>query len=60
VKVVSERLGHANISITLEIYVHVLPGMQEGAATRVERLLDDNDGTPAAHNEAHQDDEEEG
>jgi hypothetical protein len=28
-KVVSERLGHANISITLDIYSHVLPGMQE-------------------------------
>ncbi len=51
-KVLSERLGHANISITLEIYVHVLPGMQEGAAARMERLLDA--GTPAAHNEAHQ------
>ena len=28
-KVVSERLGQANISITLDIYSHVLPGMQE-------------------------------
>jgi integrase len=27
-KVVSERLGHANIGITLDIYSHVLPGMQ--------------------------------
>lgn len=59
VKVVSERLGHANISITLEIYVHVLPGMQEGAATRMERLLDEDTSTPAAHNEAHQGGEEE-
>lgn len=59
VKVVSERLGHANISITLEIYVHVLPGMQEGAATRMERLLDEDAGTQAAHSQAHRDDEEE-
>jgi len=31
-KVVQERLGHANIGITLDIYSHVLPGMQEAAA----------------------------
>ena len=31
-KVVSERLGHANIGITLDIYSHVLPGLQEAAA----------------------------
>ncbi|HEV2728136.1 MAG TPA: tyrosine-type recombinase/integrase, partial [Solirubrobacterales bacterium] len=57
IKVVSERLGHANVSITLEIYVHVLPGMQEGAAARMERLLDEEEGTPAAHDEAHREDE---
>lgn len=32
VKVVSERLGHANVTITLEIYAHVMPGMQAEAA----------------------------
>lgn len=30
-KIVSERLGHSNISITLDTYSHVLPGMQESA-----------------------------
>jgi integrase len=30
--VVSERLGHNNVSMTLEIYAHVLPDMQEDAA----------------------------
>ena len=39
VKVVSERMGHANVAITLEVYVHVLPGMQERAASRMESLL---------------------
>jgi hypothetical protein len=29
VKVVSERLGHANIGITLDTYAHVLPSMQQ-------------------------------
>jgi integrase len=32
VKVVSERLGHASVTITLQIYAHVMPGMQAAAA----------------------------
>ena len=39
VKVVSERLGHANIRITLDTYAHVLPTMQKGAADRLQKLL---------------------
>jgi integrase len=31
-KVASERLGHANITLTLSTYSHVLPQMQEEAA----------------------------
>ncbi len=38
-KVVSERLGHANISITLNTYSHVLPNMQERATSSLERML---------------------
>ena len=38
-KIVSERLGHATISITLDTYSHVLPGMQEDAARRVDAAL---------------------
>jgi integrase len=30
-KVVSEMLGHADISITLRIYAHVTPHMQQAA-----------------------------
>jgi len=37
--VVSERLGHANIAITLDVYSHVLPGMQEEATRRVDAAL---------------------
>ncbi|MBI3767881.1 MAG: tyrosine-type recombinase/integrase [Deltaproteobacteria bacterium] len=33
-KVVSERLGHATVGITLDTYSHVLPAMQEEAANR--------------------------
>ncbi len=38
-KIVSERLGHASISMTLDIYSHVLPGLQEAAALRFEEGL---------------------
>src|SRR5262249_20733152 len=38
-KVVSERLGHATITLTLDTYSHVLPTMQQAAADRIERLL---------------------
>jgi len=33
-KVVSERLGHASVVITLDTYSHVLPGLQEEAALK--------------------------
>jgi integrase len=39
VKVVSERLGHASIKITLDTYAHVLPSMQKAAADKLQRLL---------------------
>lgn len=32
VKVVSERLGHASVAFTMQVYQHVLPGMQADAA----------------------------
>ena len=38
-KVVSERLGHASVGITLDTYSHVLPGVQEEAAERFSELL---------------------
>ena len=38
-KVVSERLGHASIVMTLDTYSHVLPGMQEAAAERLDTML---------------------
>lgn len=38
-KIVSERLGHANIGITLTTYSHVLPNRQQAAADRLAELL---------------------
>jgi len=36
VNVVSERLGHANPSITLNVYAHVLPSMQQDAVAKID------------------------
>ncbi|MBA3769467.1 MAG: site-specific integrase [Blastocatellia bacterium] len=38
-KVVSERLGHASIVLTLDTYSHVLPTMQKEATAKIERLM---------------------
>jgi integrase len=38
VKVVSERLGHASATTTLDVYSHVLPDMQQQAAEKLEIL----------------------
>lgn len=38
-KVVSERLGHSTIVLTLDTYSHVLPTMQEKATARLEKML---------------------
>lgn len=47
-KVVSERLGHASIHITLDTYSHVLPNLQDQAATAMERVLQFPFNAPAA------------
>lgn len=38
-KIASERLGHSRVGITLDLYTHVLPGMQEDAVARVDDAL---------------------
>ena len=38
-KVVSERLGHASVGITLDTYSHVLPSMQSEAARAIDELF---------------------
>jgi integrase len=38
-KIAQERLGHASIGTTLDLYSHVLPGMQADAANRVDAAL---------------------
>jgi integrase len=38
-KVASERLGHSKVGITLDLYSHVMPGMQENAVATVDAAL---------------------
>ena len=38
-KVVQELLGHTQISMTMNIYSHVLPSMQQDAVSRLNSLL---------------------
>ncbi len=38
-KVVQERLGHASINMTMDIYGHLMPGMQETAVQALNGLL---------------------
>ena len=44
-KVVQERLGHASISLTMDTYSHVIEGMQQEAAARLDAML--SEPTPA-------------
>jgi integrase len=38
-RVISERLGHATVSITLDTYSHAIPALQEEAAERIAGLV---------------------
>ena len=38
-KVAQERLGHSSVAITLDLYSHVMPGMQDEAAQRVDLAI---------------------
>ncbi len=44
-KIVSERLGHSTIALTLDVYSHVLPSMQAEATVQLETMLYRKNGT---------------
>ena len=46
-KIVQERLGHANIAMTLDLYSHVTPDMQRQAAETLEAALRTSDALTA-------------
>lgn len=47
-KVVSERLGHSTITLTLDTYSHVIPGLDADAANRLAALLAPASAMPAS------------
>jgi len=47
-KVISERLGHATIAVTMDIYGHVLPGPNQEAADSVTRRILGGSAVPEA------------
>jgi integrase len=38
-KIAQERLGHSSVAITLDLYSHVLPGLQADAAARIDDVV---------------------
>ena len=38
-RIVSERLGHASVATTINVYSHVLPDMQRDAADALDKLV---------------------
>lgn len=38
-KVASERLGHSSVTLTMDVYSHVLPSMQQDATEKLESIL---------------------
>lgn len=51
-KIVSERLGHATVGITLDTYSHVLPGLQAEAARQLDEWLGSSIGRQQTGTEA--------
>lgn len=39
IKVISERLGHSSVTITMDTYGHLMPNMQEDAAAGLDALI---------------------
>jgi len=38
-KVISEALGHASVAFTMDVYSHIIEGMQSGAMTLLDEVL---------------------
>ena len=51
-KIVSEMLGHSSVSITLDVYSHVIPGLGDAAALAMDDALADDLGVGGVGSEA--------
>ena len=41
-KTVSDRLGHATVALTLDVYSHSIPAVAQDAADRIAALVDES------------------
>ena len=39
-KIISERLGHGSVAMTLDLYAHASPGMQQAAAQGFDKVFE--------------------
>ena len=42
-QVVSERLGHGDLSVTLRVYAHLLPNLQEAAKSKIDEIFKESE-----------------
>jgi hypothetical protein len=47
-KVISERLGHASIRVTADVYAHVAPSLQEAATEEIGSILYERSTEPSS------------
>jgi integrase len=40
-KIISERIGHSDIKVTLDTYSHILPSMQQGVVNTLDKIFED-------------------
>ena len=48
-KVISERLGHSSITVTFDVYGHLMPGMDESVAERLDEAWQRASSDGSAH-----------
>lgn len=53
-KIVAEKLGNSSVNLTLNVYSHTIPSMQNDAAQTLEKALAEYFGTPLAHHKPKQ------
>ena len=42
-KVISEALGHSSVAFTMDVYSHIIPGMQEDAMVKLNSVIPSGD-----------------
>ena len=51
-KVISEALGHSSVAFTMDVYSHIIDGMQSDAMTLLDEILPEGKVTTSEKNNA--------